>query len=155
MYKNILVPVDASKPSIMGLCEAIKIAKNLGSRIRLVHIVDEFIFDETWSSSTYAANAMKSLCETGKTILHQAEYVVRQQGIEPESILLETIGGSAADLILVQAKEWPADLIVMGTHGRRGILRAALGSNAEQIVRGAQIPVLLVRARSDLSRMAA
>jgi nucleotide-binding universal stress UspA family protein len=51
----------------------------------------------------------------------------------------------AADLIVAQAREWPADLIVMGTHGRRGLLRVALGSDAEQVLRAATVPVLLVR----------
>jgi nucleotide-binding universal stress UspA family protein len=155
VYSNILVPVDGSAPSVLGLQEAIKTAKNLGSRIRLVHIVNEFIFDDTWSSSTYTANVLQSLLESGKAILNQAEYEVRQQGIEPDSVLLESIGGSAADLILDQAKEWPADLIVMGTHGRRGLLRAALGSDAEQVVRGAKVPVLLIRAPSQPAAVAA
>jgi len=73
---------------------------------------------------------------------------VRRQGIDPDRVLLESIGGSAADLILDQARQGSADLIVMGTHGRRGLLRAAFGSDAEQVVRGATIPVLLVRAAS-------
>jgi len=59
-------------------------------------------------------------------------------------VLLESIGGPAADLILAQAKEWPADLIVMGTHGRRGLRRLAMGSDAEGVIRGAPVPVLLV-----------
>ncbi len=60
--------------------------------------------------------------------------------------MLESIGGVAADFILAQAKEWKADLIVMGTHGRRGLMRLALGSNADLVVRGAAVPVMLIRA---------
>jgi len=51
-------------------------------------------------------------------------------------------------LILEQAKGWHADVIVMGTHGRRGIFRLAMGSDAEQVVRGATVPVLLVRGQA-------
>ena len=62
-----------------------------------------------------------------------------------DSVLLESIGGAAADLILAQAKIWQPDLIVMGTHGRRGLARLALGSDAENVVRAATVPVMLVR----------
>jgi nucleotide-binding universal stress UspA family protein len=62
--------------------------------------------------------------------------------------MVESIGGVAAELILDQAKEWHADLIVMGTHGRRGIFRLAMGSDAEQVVRGATIPVMLIRGQA-------
>jgi hypothetical protein len=55
-------------------------------------------------------------------------------------------------LILEQAKQWQADVIVMGTHGRRGIFRLAMGSDAEQVVRGAAIPVLLVRGQAQDTR---
>jgi nucleotide-binding universal stress UspA family protein len=48
-------------------------------------------------------------------------------------------------MIVEQAEQWPADLLVMGTHGRRGLRRLALGSDAEMVVRGARVPVLLVR----------
>ncbi len=79
---------------------------------------------------------------------------MQRQGISPECVLLESIGGAAADLILAQAKEWAADLIVMGTHGRRGLLRVALGSDAEQVVRAATVPVLLVRCTAPPKKMA-
>ena len=70
---------------------------------------------------------------------------MRKEGVEAESVLLESIGGPAADPIAVQARQWPADLIVMGTHGRRGLARLALGSDAEEVVRIMPVPVLLVR----------
>jgi nucleotide-binding universal stress UspA family protein len=68
--------------------------------------------------------------------------------------MVEAIGGAAADLILEQAKEWHANLIVMGTHGRRGLLRLAMGSDAEQVVRAARIPVLLVRGQTEAKKTA-
>jgi len=145
MYGKILVPVDGSEASMWGLNEAIKIAKNQGSTLRLVHVVNEYILDCTYSPGIYSTNLIESLRKGGRTILDVAEAAVRRQGITPECVLLESIGGAAADLILTQAKEWPADLIVMGTHGRRGLLRVAMGSDAEQVVRAATVPVLLVR----------
>jgi nucleotide-binding universal stress UspA family protein len=90
-------------------------------------------------------NVVDSLRERGKTILADSAALVRKQGLEPETVLLESIGGPAADLIVAQAKDYQAELIVMGTHGRRGFRRLALGSDAEQVVRLATVPVLLVR----------
>jgi nucleotide-binding universal stress UspA family protein len=63
---------------------------------------------------------------------------------QADTVLIESIGGVAADLILAQVKVWQPDLIVMGTHGRRGLVRLALGSDAEQVVRAAGVPVMLV-----------
>ena len=145
MYSKILVPIDGSETSFCGLREAIKIAKSQGSQIRLLHIVNEFMFDYTYSPGIYASNVLEALRESGRRVVNDAEAMLRQQGIEPQSVMLETIGGPAADLILEQAKQWPADLIVMGTHGRRGIARVAMGSDAEEVVRASPVPVLLVR----------
>jgi nucleotide-binding universal stress UspA family protein len=145
MYGKILVPVDGSETSLNGLNEAIKIAKGQGGGIRLVHIVNEFIFDYSYSPAAYAVNLVDSLRERGKAILAESVALVRKQGLEPETVLLESIGGPAADLIVAQAGDYHAELIVMGTHGRRGIRRLAMGSDAEQVVRLATVPVLLVR----------
>jgi len=145
MYSKILVPVDGSDTSTAGLVEAIKIAKAQGSQLRLVHIVNEFILDYTFSPGIYANNLIESLRKAGQTLLDGAQALVQRSGITPECVLIESIGGAAADLILAQAQEWHADLIVMGTHGRRGFARLALGSDAEQVVRAATVPVMLVR----------
>jgi nucleotide-binding universal stress UspA family protein len=66
-----------------------------------------------------------------------------------EQKLVETLGGRVADEIVKQAKEWLADLIVMGTHGRRGLERLAMGSDAELVLRLSPVPVLLVRDRPE------
>lgn len=145
MYGQILVPVDGSDTSMLGLNEAVKLAKIHGSRIRLVHVVNEFILDYTYSPGVYASDLFEALRKTGKAVLEAAEKAAESQGIKAESVLLESIGSPAADLIVAQAAEWPADLIVMGTHGRRGLLRVALGSDAEQVLRATTVPVLLVR----------
>ena len=147
MYGKILVPVDGSATSALGLNEAVKIAKAQGSQLRLVHIVNEYILDCTYSAGIYAISLIESLRKKGQIVLDLAEATALRQGLKPECVLLESIGGRAADLILAQAKEWPADLIVMGTHGRRGLVRIALGSDAETVVHGATVPVLVVRSK--------
>ena len=83
--------------------------------------------------------------ERGKVILEESVSLVRKAGLEPESAMLESIGGPAAEFIVSKAVEMKAQLIVMGTHGRRGLRRLALGSDAEQVIRTSPVPVLLVR----------
>lgn len=145
MYQKILVPVDGSDTATLGLKEAIKLAKNQNGRIRLVHVVNEFILDPAYSPQAYAPNVIETMREGGRSVLEQASSLVRQQGVECETALLESVGGPAADFIVTQAKEWPADIIVMGTHGRRGLRRLAMGSDAEGVMRLAPVPLMLVR----------
>ena len=145
MYGKILVPVDGSETSTRGLTEAIKIAKAQGSQLRLVNIVNEYILDITYAPGLFAENLIESLVKAGRKVLDTAEKAAQREGVKAESVLIESIGGVAADLILAQAKQWQADLIVMGTHGRRGLARLVMGSDAEQVVRAATVPVMLVR----------
>jgi nucleotide-binding universal stress UspA family protein len=70
---------------------------------------------------------------------------VRGTGVAVETVLLGARGNRVADLIVKQAKKWHADLIVLGTHGRRGVARVLMGSDAEIVVRETPVPVLLVR----------
>ncbi len=145
MYRKILVPVDGSEASTAGLREAIKLAKGPGCQIQLVHVVNEFIPDYGYAG-VYAAEFMDSLRKTGQNILDSAEAFAQREGLKPSCVLLEAVGGQAADSILEQAKAWVPDLIVMGTHGRRGLVRMVMGSDAEAVVRGATVPVLLLHA---------
>jgi nucleotide-binding universal stress UspA family protein len=61
-------------------------------------------------------------------------------------MLLDDLVSRVSEVVVEQAKVWRADLIVLGTHGRRGVGRFLLGSDAEQVARTASVPVLLVRA---------
>jgi nucleotide-binding universal stress UspA family protein len=149
MYEKILVPIDGSDTATLGLNEAIKLAKSQGGRIRLVHVVNEFILDPMYSPDTYSGTLIESMREGGRAILNRADAMVRQQGIDSDVVLLESIGGAAAELIAAQAKEWPADIIVMGTHGRRGLRRLAMGSDAEGVMRIATVPVLFVKGSAN------
>ena len=154
MYGKILVPVDGSETSAAGLDEAIKLAKVHGSQLRVLHIVNELVLDYGYAPGFYGDDLFEALRKGGREILGEAKAAVARQGIEPSCVMLESIGGAAADLILEQAKEWGADLIVMGTHGRRGVARLAMGSDAEQVVRGSKVPVLLVRGNPSAKKAA-
>lgn len=153
MYKRILVPFDGSEPSQRALREAIKLSSDPAVRLHLLHIVDEFLLgsslDASYISTSYYADAIAALQTSGRQILGEAEQTAREAGVLPETTLLETIGNRVADLIVQQATEWQADLIVMGTHGRRGWRRIVLGSDAEWVLRTTTTPVLFVRGTSE------
>jgi nucleotide-binding universal stress UspA family protein len=145
MYKRLLVPVDGSSTSQLGLTEAIRLAKQLKAKLRIVHVVDEFIANGTTGPALYYDKWVEALREGGRKTLADAEVFAKRHDVEPEAVLIETIGRRAADVIVEQVKQWPADLIVMGTHGRRGLRRLVMGSDAELVVRSSPVPVLLVR----------
>lgn len=146
MYRKILVPVDGSDASNRGLHEAIKLAESCGATLKLLHVTDELLLNAGYLPSTYAEPAIAAIRETGRKVLAESEAIVRQHDVVVTSELVETVGGGVADLIVKHAKEWPADLIAMGTHGRRGLRRLAMGSDAEMVLRSSPLPVLLVRA---------
>lgn len=146
MYSKILVPVDGSEASNLGLAEAIKLAKNQGAALRLVHIVNELIMTSP-NMGFGAGHVIDGLLEGGKTILKDAQESVRAAGVAVDTVFEQSIGGQAGAHIVPQAKAWPADLIVMGTHGRRGIRRIVMGSDAEYVLRHSPVPVLLVRGK--------
>jgi nucleotide-binding universal stress UspA family protein len=147
MYQRILVPVDGSPTSKKGLSEAIALAQLTSGRIRLVHVINEPLeaigID---GAMTTAADIFKMLRENGERVLAEATARVEAARIQVDSSLLDSVDGRMCDLIVQAAQTWPADLIVIGTHGRRGVGRVLLGSDAEQILRIAPVPVLLVRA---------
>ena len=145
MFKRILVPVDGSVASGLGIGAAVRLAKDQKARIRLIHVVDELVLMSTPEAGMLVGEAIDMLRDAGKAILAKAVARVRKAGIVAESTLVESVGGRAADLIVRDAKKWKADIIVLGTHGRRGLKRVVMGSDAEEVVRNTSIPVMLVR----------
>jgi nucleotide-binding universal stress UspA family protein len=155
-YKRILVPVDGSPTSNEGLREAIQLAKAQRASVRLVHVADEhFIAMMGLDYGASVDKLMHSVTAAGRRILRNAESLAGRAGVEASTVMLETLTGPVADPIVREAKKWPADLIVIGTHGRRGVRRLVLGSDAEQIVRLSPVPVLLVRSPDPVSKPAA
>lgn len=146
MYQRILVPIDGSPTAKRGLEEALAVAGLTHASVRLIHVVDQLPYssglDPTagWSGDMYA-----QLRDAGEAILDDGKAQVAAAGIPVDVALRDTFEGRVCDLVVDEAARWPADLIVIGTHGRRGPGRLLLGSDAEQILRLAPVPVLLVR----------
>jgi nucleotide-binding universal stress UspA family protein len=146
VYRRILVPVDGSPTSKAGLGEALRLARNQKARVRLIHIVDEVPIFASSEGGLNIEPVIESLKSGGKRILEQAAKLAGARGIKAETELFENATNRVADVLLARARRWRADLIVMGTHGRRGVNRLMLGSDAELVVRNSPVPVLLVRA---------
>lgn len=146
MYQHILVPTDGSATSDKAVTEAIAMARLSGGSIRLLHLVDALTVASVADGfASYAAEVLPLLREAGEKVLEAARQRVAAAGVGVETTLREVVAGRVCDLVQQEAAAWPADLIVIGTHGRRGVQRLLLGSDAEQILRSATVPVLLVR----------
>jgi len=143
MYKHILVPVDGSEPSSLGFKEAVKIAKAGGGTIRVVHVVSGY--QPVRAGLAYLPDMEVNLRAHGQKLLTEARAELEKSGVDGETVLLEGAAVHTGDHIVEYAKRWPADLIVIGTHGRRGLVRLLMGSDAEFVVRTSPVPVLLVR----------
>ena len=145
MYQRILVPVDGSHTSTLGLQEAIRIAINQRARLRIIHVVDELVVAQNFDGFTNTGDLIDALRDAGKKALENAVALARKHDLKAEASMFESLGGRISEIIVKEAKKWRADLIVMGTHGRRGVTRMVLGSDAEAILRTTPVPVLLVR----------
>lgn len=146
MYERILVAVDNSSTSDKALEEAIKLAQVHKAILRLVHVVDTAMLDVDNGGLVSIHEVVQALRQGGDSLLKQSEVRVQAADVAVETSLLETLGVTRiATEIVEAAKKWPADLIVLGTHGRRGFVHLLLGSVAEDVVRIATMPVLLIR----------
>lgn len=146
MYSRILVPIDGSPTSQRGLEEALTLAKQLGSAVVLLHVVDSYPMMIEMATATTWDRITEGLRQMGRNVLEAAHAAASQQRVPCESVLEDVAAARVADVIVDQAKSRRCELIVMGTHGRRGAGRALLGSDAELVLRLSPVPVLLVRA---------
>jgi nucleotide-binding universal stress UspA family protein len=150
MYANIVVAVDGSEASKRALSEAIQLAKLARGKLTAVYVIDQS------GAFTYAGACDPHLLtdaarQVGMTLLHGALSQMRELNVAGDTEIVETqgIAEDVAGALLRCAERRGADLVVMGTHGRRGLRRMVIGSVAERFVRCATCPVLLVRAPAD------
>lgn len=149
MFRKILVAIDGSKTANLALKEAITLAKEFrGSHVLGVYVVDSYSVTPEVEFIT-VEQVVVSMREEGKEILKVAQKKMDTAGIKFDTKLLETTASyqRISEVIAKEAQKWSADLIVVGTHGRRGFSHLLLGSVAESIVRVATKPVLLIRGK--------
>lgn len=147
MYKHILVAVDGSDTSNLALAEAVNWAKEHKAGLRLIHVVDETPAYMMVESPYPVADYQKVLREAGQKVLTTCANKARNAGVAVDTKLatVESLRQRICDVINEEAANWPADLIVIGTHGRRGFNHLLLGSVAEGVIRLATKPVLIIR----------
>lgn len=148
-YKRILVAVDGSETSTLAMQEAISLAKDQRAALKIIYVADEFVIvgDGVRFDFEQYENAVRGY---GLTILNEMESLAKKAGVTVENSIIENTGHSVRipEKIVTETNAWQADLLVIGTHGRRGFSRLLLGSVAEGIIRIASIPVLLIRSKN-------
>ena len=145
MYKQILCPVDGSPTSTRGVGEAIQLAINQSAKLRFIHVIDSYFPILDMAGGMNVVDTTDILRKNAEKVIKKAKLAALKAGVIADSTITETLGSRAASFIIKEAEKWPADLIVMGTHGLRGFARMVIGSDAEYVIRHSTIPVLLVR----------
>ncbi|MCS7166712.1 MAG: universal stress protein [Gemmatales bacterium] len=135
--RTILHPTDFSEPAKAAWQTACALARFYGARLVALHVVFPLTAAYT---EVIPTEAIEQQIASGRQALEQLEPTEAGLAVEKR---LET--GDPVEMILRVAGELPADLIVMGSHGRTGLARLLMGSVAEQVVRKAPCPVLVVK----------
>jgi nucleotide-binding universal stress UspA family protein len=148
MFKRILIAVDSSETAALVLQTALGLAAGWQAQLRIVHVVDLANIN-LGADFVDQPRGADELVKRGGEILERAGQTAASSGVAFESqlVTIETLRPGVADAIASDAEAWAADLIVIGTHGRRGLQRLVLGSVAEGVARAAAVPVLLVRGK--------
>ena len=137
MYKKVMVAIGNDESSPFALQEALHIASRDGAKLCVVHAAAEADDEESKKNE-----------QAGVALLEQARSSAGAQA-QAEIRLLNDVGeyglNSIAEVIANAAAEWGADLLVVGTKGRRGLERLVIGSVAEKLVHTVEISILLVR----------
>lgn len=149
-FRRILVATDFSKHAEYAVRYATELAHKVGASLRVLHVMEEDLLSLLPAISKYVKTEEFDLghyrdeIQRGAKLALDAEVATcRERGVEASPWLLHS-GKSFAE-ILRAAREWPADLLVLATHGRTGIAHALIGSTAERVVRKASCPVLTVK----------
>ena len=146
MYERILVRIDGSATASRGLDEAIALASRLGAELHLLNVVDARLLIAEVSVFAPPSQLLDDWRAAGEKLLAESLARVHAASLRGDGAVRCDPGLRVCDLIVQEARQCGAGLIVMGTHGRHGLRRMALGSDAELVLRDAPVPVLLVRA---------
>ncbi|APR39296.1 universal stress protein [Paraburkholderia sp. SOS3] len=151
MYSNILVALDGSETSMRALGFALRLAQESHALLHPVYVIDVplIAFDTPGFDPVVVRDAY---CEEGKRVIDVARGRMEKAGVKGRARVVEATAPAEDVAYRIQrtAIECGADLIVMGTHGRRGFRRLVLGSVAERVLRNATCPVLLIPAQAGV-----
>ena len=157
IYQRILIAADGSPGTAATLAHAETLAADQGAKLKLITVVDEAIGSYMGGELAWIdpATLRANLLEGARQVLERAAAHARAAGLEVETELIETTEGHVGRTILKAAEDWPADLLVVSTHGRHGLARLVLGSMAETLVRWGHLPILVVPAEEAEAAKAA
>lgn len=146
-FDRILAPVDFSHCSRTALNYAISLAQQLGAKLRVVHICEVPALVSPDLVVTIPDQPTQTISEWVRSEASAGMDKFMAEVVHPEGVDIEVklVAGDAPDRIAKEAKDYDADLIVMGTHGRKGMAHLIMGSVAERTLRIAPCPVLTIR----------
>ena len=142
MYKRILVPFDDSEGSRKALETAVELTRARSGTIRLVHYLDDVTYPDAYG---YSVPIIETVHQAALDMLEAVTSRTKAMGATVENHLLLGAGKRLGQCVAEEARAWEADLVVLGSHGRKGFERVLLGSGAEQIVRESPVAALVVR----------
>lgn len=149
MYKHILIATDGSELAQKGLGHGLALAKSLGSKVTIITVTEPFPVygmagEFGWVGSPADVESYKNGSkEFARKVLSAAKAAADKAGVKAEVLHIDD--STPADAIVAIAKERGNDLIVMASHGRRGIGRLLLGSQTSEVLTHSTVPVLVVR----------
>jgi nucleotide-binding universal stress UspA family protein len=143
--KNILVPTDFSEFSERAIGLAIEIAEGTNAKIHLLHVVDKLqqcVMDYCFPADEIQKIESGSIKEAAKKLREEVQKIVQSRKLD---VTCDVKAGVSYEVILKEQREKKADLVVIASHGRTGIMKNLIGSVTERVVRGASCPVLVAR----------
>jgi len=143
MFKKIYVPIDNSDVSDKVLQEAVDLVKSTNATLRIAHVVN--LEQITFGIEMIGVAELKdALLNIGKTLVEQVEIKLANQGIKAEVKLIENYGSDIASLLIEDAKEFAADLFILGSHHLGSFSHFITGGIAEDLAHDTDIPILLI-----------
>jgi nucleotide-binding universal stress UspA family protein len=139
-FNRILIAVDTSEIGVNATVAGLELAAALGAKVAFIHVVAPAVTDAGW----FAVASPELTQPQGGEILQVLASLQGRAPIPAETVRFVPVG-DPANCITQAARDWPADLVVIGSHGRGGVDRVLLGSVAEGVARHAPCPVLIVR----------
>lgn len=138
VYDNVLLPTDGSDAAAAAVPHALELVDRYGARLHVLYVADT----TEYSTVTFEDDVVDPLTEQGQGVVDDVVAAAEARYLDAVGVVQQ---GGAYETILEYIDDQAIDVVVMGTHGRRGLDRALLGSVTERVVRTADVPVLTVR----------
>lgn len=146
MYRHVLLAYDGSPPARAALTEALRLLKGQPTMLSLAYVMSDLPFDVELSAGSVLDASRQAQRTAAERLLHHARDQATLAEVDSQPVVLESAGRRVAEVLVEHARRLHAGLVIVGSHGRHGVSRALLGSDAELVARLSPIPVLIVKA---------